>query len=172
MEFGQRALGNRSILADPRNPNMKDMINKAVKYREAFRPFAPSILHEYGDEYFEHYHLVPYMEKVLKFKDGKGAQVPAVCHVDGTGRLQSVTKELNPNYWNLIEEFRKISNIPIVLNTSFNLNGEPIVHSITDAIRTFFSCGLDVLVIGEFQIEKNLNINSEVTLNESLANKA
>jgi len=96
MEFGQRALGNRSILADPRRKEMKDMINKAVKYREPFRPFAPAILHEYGNDFFEDYDFVPYMEKVLIFKEEKRDLVPAVCHVDNTGRLQSVTRTMNP----------------------------------------------------------------------------
>jgi len=154
MEFGQRALGNRSILADPRRKEMKDMINKAVKYREPFRPFAPAILHEYGHDYFEDYDYVPYMERVLRFKEGCRNLVPAVCHVDNTGRLQSVTKSLNPLFWQLIDEFRKITEIPLVLNTSFNLNGEPIVHSVADAIRTFNSCGMDILIIGKYQVQK------------------
>jgi carbamoyltransferase len=155
MEFGQRALGNRSILADPRVKEMKDRINNAVKFRESFRPFAPSILDEYGDEYFKRYEFIPYMEKVLYFKKGKGKAVPAVCHVDGTGRLQSVSKRLNPLFWELIDEFRKITGIPMVLNTSFNLNGEPIVHSVKDALRTFYSCGLDILIVGRYLIRKN-----------------
>lgn len=154
MEFGQRALGNRSILGDPRVEEMKDLINKAVKYREPFRPFAPAILDEYGDEFFENYEFVPYMEKVLRFKENKKKLVPAVCHVDGTGRLQSVSKEMNPLFWQLINEFRELTGIPLVLNTSFNLNGEPIVHSVSDALRTFYSCGMDTLIIGKYLIEK------------------
>jgi carbamoyltransferase len=154
MEFGQRALGNRSILADPRRIEMKDMINKAVKYREPFRPFAPAILHEYGNDFFEDYDYVPYMERVLSFKKDCRKLVPAVCHVDNTGRLQSVTKSLNPLFWQLIDEFRKITEIPLVLNTSFNLSGEPIVHSVADAIRTFNSCGMDILIIGKYQVQK------------------
>lgn len=154
MEFGQRALGNRSILADARNKDIKDLINKAVKYREAFRPFAPAILDEYGDEFFQDYEFVPYMEKVLNFKPEKKNIIPAVYHTDGTGRIQSVSKELNPLFWQLIDEFRKITQVPLILNTSFNLNGEPIVHSVKDAVRTFCSCGLDILIIGRYLINK------------------
>lgn len=154
MEFGQRALGNRSILADPRNREVKDLINKTVKFRETFRPFAPAILHEYGNDFFENYELVPYMEKILRFRADKKEMVPAVCHIDGTGRVQSVTKETNYPFWELIEEFRKITRIPMVLNTSFNLNGEPIVHSVKDAIRTFYSCGLDILIIEKYLLRK------------------
>ena len=154
MEFGQRALGNRSILADPRRKEMKDLINKAVKYRESFRPFAPSILDEYGNDFFENYEFSPYMEKVFKFRDDKKNIVPSVCHVDGTGRVQSVTKDMNPLFWELLNQFKKITNIPILLNTSFNLNGEPIVYSIKDAIQTFFSCGMDLLIIGQYVIKK------------------
>jgi carbamoyltransferase len=156
MEFGQRALGNRSILADPRDPNMKDKINKAVKYREAFRPFAPSILEEHQKEYFEveDFIPVPYMEKVLPIRKEMQKLIPAVVHADGTGRLQTVNKSANPLYYSLIEEFKRITNIPIVLNTSFNTNGEPVVESPTDAIRTFHSSGLDALAIGSFLVEK------------------
>lgn len=158
MEFGQRALGNRSILADPRDPNMKDKINKAVKYRESFRPFAPSVLEEYQKEYFEIENCipVPYMEKVFPIRKEKQKLIPAVVHADGTGRLQTVNQSTNPLYYKLIEEFKRITNIPIVLNTSFNVNGEPIVESPTDAIRTFYSSGLDALAIGSYLIEKPL----------------
>jgi carbamoyltransferase len=154
MEFGQRALGNRSILADPRKKEMKDMINRIVKYRESFRPFAPAILDEFGKEYFRDYEFTPYMEKVLYFKKNMREKIPAVCHIDGTGRLQSVSKETNPLFWTLINEFRKITGIPLILNTSFNLNGEPIVHSVSDALRTFYSCGLDILIIGDYIVKK------------------
>jgi carbamoyltransferase len=154
MEFGQRALGNRSILADPRRQETKDLINQAIKYRESFRPFAPAILDEFGDEFFELYETVPYMEKVLYYKAGKGELVPAVCHVDGTGRLQSVIKTVNPMFWELIHEFYLLTGIPLVLNTSFNLNNEPIAHAPKDAIRTFYSCGMDVLFLGPYRINK------------------
>lgn len=154
MEFGQRALGNRSILADPRNKDAKDLVNKTVKFRETFRPFAPATLHEYGKDFFENYEFVPYMEKILLFKPDKKALVPAVCHVDGTARVQSVTKEMNPLFWQLINEFRKITSIPMILNTSFNLNGEPMVYSLKDAMRAFYSCGLEVLIIGNYLVKK------------------
>lgn len=156
MEYGERALGNRSILADPRRPEMKDSINSAVKYREAFRPFAPSVLEEFASEYFEIPDgvRVPYMEQVYPIRPEKRPQVPAVVHNDGTGRLQTVTREMNPLYYGLIDEFRKATGVPILLNTSFNVQGEPIVCTPEDAIRCFFSCGLDVLVLGAFILEK------------------
>jgi carbamoyltransferase len=148
-EFGPRALGNRSILADPRNPNVKELINESVKFREEFRPFAPSILHEFGSAYFEYYQFTPYMERALKFKPEMRDKVPGVVHVDGTGRLQSVTKILNPRYYKLITAFYELTGIPIVLNTSFNVMGKPIVHSVEDAVATFLVSGIDVLVIGD-----------------------
>lgn len=146
-EFGPRALGNRSILADPRNPKIKEKINDNVKFREEFRPFAPSILHEFGSQYFEHYQYTPYMEKALKFKLDVQDKVPGVVHVDGTGRLQSVTRELNPRYHALILAFYQITGVPILLNTSFNVMGKPIIHSVEDAVATFLTSGIDILVI-------------------------
>lgn len=156
MEFGQRALGNRSILADPRDPNMKDKVNQAVKYRESFRPFAPSILEEQITEYFEcdQDSRVPFMEKVFMIRSEKRKLIPAVTHIDGSGRLQTVNRDVNPRYYKLISEFEKLSGIPIVLNTSFNLKGEAIVCTPTDALRTFFSCGLDILVLGNYIVTK------------------
>ncbi len=157
MEFGQRALGNRSILADPRDPRTKDRVNLAVKYREPFRPFAPAVLAEEAHAYFEMDDGVgvPFMEKVYPIRPEKRAVIPAVTHVDGSGRLQTVDRETNPRFHRLIEEFRRITDVPVVLNTSFNLNGEPIVCTPTDAIRTFFSCGLDALVLGDYVVSKN-----------------
>jgi carbamoyltransferase len=146
-EFGPRALGNRSILADPRNPQVKEKINDRVKFREEFRPFAPSILHEFGHLYFENYQDTPYMERALKFKPEMRDKVPGVVHVDGTGRLQSVKRELNPKYYSLIEAFYQITGVPILLNTSFNVMGKPIIHSVEDAAATFLTSGIDVLVI-------------------------
>ncbi len=158
MEFGQRALGNRSILADPRNGDMKDKVNRAVKFRESFRPFAPAVIKEKQEEYFEigKGGDVPFMEKVYSVKPDKRNEIPAVVHVDGSGRIQTVTNELNPEFYSLIEEFKKITSIPIVLNTSFNLNGEPIVCSPGDAIKTFYTCGLDALVIGNYIVHKGV----------------
>jgi len=154
MEFGERALGNRSILCDPRDYKMKDKVNKAIKFREEFRPFAPSILEEYMNDYFLNAVFTPYMEKVLLIKAEKRKIISAVTHVDGTGRLQTVSKRINPLFWNLIDEFRKITGVPVVLNTSFNLNREPIVCTPKDAIRTFFSSGLDTLIMGNYLISK------------------
>jgi carbamoyltransferase len=156
MEFGQRALGNRSILADPRPLATKDVVNAAVKYREGFRPFAPAILAERVDEWFDtsHEHAAPFMEKVLMFRDDVREKVQAVVHVDGTGRLQSVEAATNPRFHALVREFDRLTGVPIVLNTSFNLNGEPIVCTPTDAIRTYASCGLDALVLGDFVLTK------------------
>jgi carbamoyltransferase len=148
-EFGPRALGNRSILADPRPPDMKDRINARVKFREEYRPFAPSILHEFGDEYFENFQESPYMERTLRFRESARAAVPAVVHVDGTGRLQTVRRETNPKFHALIEAFRRRTGIPLLLNTSFNVMGKPIVHSVEDALTVLFTTGLDHAVIGD-----------------------
>jgi carbamoyltransferase len=156
MEFGERALGNRSILADPRNAEMKDKINAAVKYRESFRPFAPSIMEERAPEYFTLPEAcqVPYMEQVYPVRSEKAGLIPAVVHADGTGRLQMVSRESNGLFYELLSEFERFTGIPLVLNTSFNLQGEPIVCSPKDAIRTFMTSGLDMLVIGSFIITK------------------
>ena len=156
MEFGQRALGNRSILADPRRPEMKEELNARIKYREHFRPFAPAILREYVDEYFDvrGQRDVPFMERVYMIREEKRRLIPAVTHVDGSGRLQTVDSATNRRFFHLISSFQKRTGIPLVINTSFNLNGEPIVCSPTDAVRTFYSCGLDALVIGRFVLEK------------------
>jgi carbamoyltransferase len=153
-EFGPRALGNRSILADPRPAGAKNMINAKVKYREPFRPFAPSILHEHGDQWFENYQASPYMERTLKFRQEVRNRVPAVVHRDGTGRLQSVKREWNERYYDLIENFYALTGVPILLNTSFNIMGKPILHSPEDALLMFYTTGIDVLVIGDCIIEK------------------
>lgn len=153
-EFGPRALGNRSILADPRAPNMKDKINRRVKFREAYRPLAPSILHEYGDQYFEDYQESPYMERTLTFKKEIQAKVPAVVHKSGTGRVQSVTKEMNPLYYQLIEAFHHLTSVPMLLNTSFNVMGKPIIHSVDDAFVVFHTTGMDYLVIENYIFSK------------------
>jgi carbamoyltransferase len=156
MEFGQRALGNRSILASPLTAEMKDKINASIKFRESFRPFAPAVLQEKQDEYFETDNGgdVPFMEKVYMIKPEKQKVIPAVTHVDGSGRIQSVLKSTNKKFHDLIAEFEKLSTVPVVLNTSFNLNGEAIVCSPKDAIKTFISCGMDALFIGNYLIEK------------------
>ncbi|KKQ57706.1 MAG: Carbamoyl transferase [Parcubacteria group bacterium GW2011_GWA2_38_13] len=173
MEFGQRALGNRSILADPRLKNMKDKLNIAIKYRESFRPFAPSILEEKKMEYFEcdGNDSSPFMEKVFQIKKEKQKKIPAVTHVDGSGRIQTVDKKTNPLYYQLISEFEKITGVPIVLNTSFNLNGEPIVCTPNDAIRTFFSCGMDALVMGNYVLTKNIIKNKKSLFTKTMEKK-
>ena len=153
-EFGPRALGNRSILADPRPAGAKDMINAKVKYREHFRPFAPSILHEHGDQWFENYQESPYMERTLKFRQEVRHRVPAIVHQDGTGRLQSVKREWNSRYYDLINNFYALTDVPLLLNTSFNIMGRPILHTPEDALLMFYTTGIDVLVVGDYIIEK------------------
>ena len=155
-ECGPRALGNRSILADPRDPSMKDHLNAKVKFREAFRPFAPSILWERQQEYFDLDIPSPYMLMVSDILEEKRHLIPSVTHVDGTGRLQTVMKELNPTFYNLIERFNDITGTPIILNTSFNIRGEPIVETPDDAIRCFLGTGIDELFINDFFIQKKL----------------
>jgi carbamoyltransferase len=155
MEYGQRALGNRSILADPRIPGMRGIVNSMVKNREEFRPFAPAVLQERAGEYF---HIpqeeVPLMNIVVKAKEDKRRMIPAVVHVDGTARVQTVKKQDNPLFYDLISSFQRISGIPVVLNTSFNVRGEPIVCSPEDALRCFYSSGLDCLFLGSYLLTK------------------
>jgi carbamoyltransferase len=145
-EFGPRALGARSILADPRRADAKELLNSKIKKRESFRPFAPSILEDYVHEYFEKTDKVPFMEKVFAIRKEKHAVIPAVTHVDGTGRLQSVSKEVSPRYYNLIEAFRQKTGVPILLNTSFNEN-EPIVNSPEHALECYLRTDMDMLVM-------------------------
>ncbi len=157
MEFGDRALGCRSILGDPRDASMKDKINAVIKYREAYRPFAPSILADRVEEFFavEKGFTCDYMEKVVPFKEEKKPLVPAVVHFDGSGRVQTVQKTTNPDYYNMIAEFEKITGVPIVLNTSFNINGEPVVLTPDDALNTLFNSGLEHLFLSDFYVTKN-----------------
>jgi len=154
MEFGPRALGNRSILADPRDPEMNAKVNNAVKFREWWRPFAPSFKKEAAEEYLESATDSPFMILTAQVRPEKRNVIPSVTHVDGSARPQTVEKEINPLYWRLIDEFGKRTGVPVIMNTSFNLRGEAIVHTPTDAIRTFFSSGMDALVIGSFLVEK------------------
>lgn len=154
MEIGPRALGNRSILADPTRKDMKDKINAEVKHREAFRPFAPSVPAEAMKEYFVSEVEAPFMLKVCDVRPDKRDAVPAITHVDGTARMQTVRKETNPLYHALLTEFGRRSGVPVLLNTSFNVMGEPIVESPYDAVRCFISTGLDKLVIGNCIIGK------------------
>ena len=150
-EFGPRALGHRSIICDPTRDDAKELINAKIKRREPFRPFAPSILKEYVSEYFEKDDNVPFMEKVFQFKEDKKAKLSAVVHVDGSGRLQSVDKDLSPKYYNLIETFYKKTGTPILLNTSFNEN-EPIVNTPAEAYACFARTSMDMVVIGNIVI--------------------
>lgn len=154
LEIGARALGNRSILANPTIKDMKDRVNRDVKRREAFRPFAPSILEEFQDQYLQKNISSPFMIIADYVKPEKRQEIPAVVHEDGSVRHQTVSKTTNPKYWNLINEFYKLTGVPLVLNTSLNVRGEPIALSPQDAIRCFYSSGLDVLVLGGFYLEK------------------
>ena len=153
MEWGARALGNRSILADARNPKIKDIINKKIKKRESFRPFAPAILEEFTSQWFEIDKDVPYMSEVYKILKNKVNDLPGITHVDGTGRLQTVTKSNNNKFYCLIKNFYNKTNIPIVLNTSFNEN-EPIVESPGQAIDCFLRTNMDILVLGSWVISR------------------
>jgi len=154
MEIGPRALGNRSILANPAFDNMKDKINLEVKHREAYRPFAPAAPLEHVHEYFEMDKEDPFMLKVCYVRPDKRDVIPAVVHVDGSARLQTVRKETNPRFHELLTRFGRLTGVPVLLNTSFNIMGEPIVESPIDAIRCFFSTGLDKLVLGNYLISK------------------
>jgi carbamoyltransferase len=154
MEFGPRALGHRSILADPRDPEMNAKVNNAVKFREWWRPFAPSLLKEVAGEYLEQACDSPFMILTSPVRPEKRNVIPSVTHVDGSARPQTVEKEISPLYWNLINQFGKRTGVPVLMNTSFNLRGEAIVNTPTDAIRTFFSSGMDALVIGSYLVEK------------------
>ncbi|MEL6304613.1 MAG: carbamoyltransferase C-terminal domain-containing protein [Bacteroidota bacterium] len=152
-EFGPRALGNRSIIADPRNDKAKELLNLKIKRRESFRPFAPSVLKEYVPEFFEYTEEVPFMEKVYPIKPEKHDLIPAVTHVDGTGRLQSVDKSVSPRYYELIDTFRSKTDVPILLNTSFNEN-EPIVNTPEEAYACFERTQMDVLVMENIVVER------------------
>jgi carbamoyltransferase len=150
MEFGPRALGNRSILANPKNPKMKEILNSKVKFRESFRPFAPSVTHEDSPEYFDISIDAPYMLLIPDVRPDKKDLLPAITHVDGTARLQMVKKETNPLYHQLLNAFKKITGVPVLLNTSFNVRGEPIVMSPEDAYSCYMRTGIDALVMGSY----------------------
>lgn len=153
-EWGPRALGARSILADLTRADMKDRVNASVKYREDFRPFAPSVLAEAVDEYFLDVRESPFMLFVARARPERAAEIPAVLHVDNTARLQTVDKTANPLYYRMIQAFAARRRVPMVLNTSFNVQGEPIVTTPRDAVRCFFGSGLDALVIGRYIVKK------------------
>jgi carbamoyltransferase len=158
-EWGPRALGHRSILADPRRGDMKDIVNVKIKFREPFRPFAPSVLAERTEDYFvlpdaaKHY-PGRFMLYVVDVREDKRHVIPAVTHVDGTGRLQTVHQAVSPRYYRLIDTFGNATGVPVILNTSFNLKGEPIVNTPQEAFQTFTRSGMDVLVLGDCVVEK------------------
>ena len=153
-EFGPRALGHRSILGDPRRAGMKNLINRKVKHRESFRPYAPAVMAEFAADYFELARPSPYMLLVAKVLESKAAEIPAVIHVDGTARVQTVTEDSNGLFYELLKEFHRLTGVPILLNTSFNTRGTPIVETPDDALDVFFDSGMDVLVIGSFICSK------------------
>lgn len=159
-EWGPRALGNRSILANPMSRNMKDIVNVKIKFREPFRPFAPSVLVEHAKEYFdingcESQYPARFMLYVTDVKEDKKHLLPAITHVDGTGRIQTVYKETNQRYYDLISRFGQATGVPVVLNTSFNLKGEPIVNTPAEAFNSFYKSGMDYLVLGNYIVDKS-----------------
>jgi carbamoyltransferase len=154
MEFGPRALGHRSIVADPRRADMKDVLNARIKHREPFRPFAPSILADATGDWFDQDYTSPFMVLVYKTKPDKREKIPAVNHVDDTGRLQTVERDVEPRYYRLIEEFGRLTDVPVLLNTSFNEN-EPIVRTPAEAVDTFLKTHMDVLVLGNYVVARN-----------------
>ena len=157
MEWGPRSLGNRSILADPREAKMKDILNEKIKHRESFRPFAPSILEEHTTDYFDIDIPSPYMLMVASVKQPD--KIPAVTHVDGTGRLQTVSKQANPLYYDLINEFYKLTDVPVVINTSMNVMGEPIVNTPEQAYNMIKKTDMDYIVMGNNLVPK---LNAEL----------
>ncbi len=156
-EFGPRALGNRSILADPRLPEMKDIVNGVVKHREGFRPFAPACLEEDASKYFVDCKKSSHMIKTYQVVEGMGTVIPAVTHVDNTARVQTVTELENPFYYNVIKEFKELTGVSVVLNTSFNIRGEPIVNTPIDAVRCYFGTGIDALAMPPYLFVKELS---------------
>jgi carbamoyltransferase len=167
MEFGPRALGNRSILADPRRKDMKDILNRRIKFREPFRPFCPSILAERTSQYFELDYPSPFMVTAYKIKPSKRELIPAAVHEDGTGRLQTVEKHCNPLYWSLIQEFERLTGVPVLINTSFNEN-EPIVATPEQAIDCFMRTQMDVMVLGgNLLLKREQNQSSSAAVDAS-----
>jgi len=154
MEAGPRALGNRSILADPRDPESKSRLNAKIKHREPFRPFAPSVLLERAGDYFVSDHPSPVMLLVYDVAAHRRAEVPAITHVDGSARVQTVARDENPGYWRLIKSFEEITGVPMVVNTSFNDNEEPIVCTPAEAVSCYLRTDMDALALGPFWTEK------------------
>jgi carbamoyltransferase len=175
MEFGPRALGSRSILADPRDPNMRDRINSLVKKREGFRPFAPVVTKEDAGRYFD---ILPgdedgyaHMLYVTQVLSPYRQKLPAITHVDGSARVQTVSHEQNPSLWKLLKEFQRLTDLPILLNTSFNVKGEPIVCTPQEAIKTFRTANLDILVLGNYLVQPKTNsaVGNDLEAETSLA---
>jgi carbamoyltransferase len=160
MEFGPRALGGRSILSDARSEANRDKVNEAVKFREGWRPFAPSVLAEKGHLYFKDFRPSPYMILSFWASDEGKAKIPAVVHVDGSCRVQTVTREANGRYYEMLTEFERLTGVGVCMNTSFNLKGDAIVESPKDAVQTFYTSGLDYLVIGDFVVGKEQDLES------------
>ena len=154
MEAGPRSLGQRSILADPRKTQNRDKVNAIIKFREYWRPFCPSMAAEAAEIYFEDFQEAPFMILSFKANDKLKKDAPAIVHVDGTARVQLVKKSVNPRYHSVISKFGEKTGVPCVLNTSFNVKGEPIVCTVNDALRTFWATGLEVLAIGDYMIKK------------------
>jgi carbamoyltransferase len=154
MEAGPRALGQRSILADPRKVENRDKVNAIIKFREYWRPFCPSILAEAMPNYFDKYTEAPFMILAFPANERLKKDAPAIVHVDGTSRVQMVRRETTPRYYDLIRAFQKQTGVPVLLNTSYNVKGEPIVCTAQDALRTFWATGLEVLAIGDFVVRK------------------
>ena len=163
-EFGPRALGNRSILTSPFPYEMKDIVNKRVKFREEFRPFAPSISEEDVNDYFDINQLSPYMLMACKVKENMKNKIPAVIHVDNSARIQTVNINNNERFYKLIREFYNLTNIPVLLNTSFNVKGQPIVNTPEEAIKCFLNTNIDVLCIGDYIVKKNIEVYDEKTM--------
>ena len=153
-EWGPRALGARSILADPRQEAIRDRVNSAIKYRDWWRPFAPSMLAESADEYLQGAFFAPFMIVTFPVHKHHAHEMAGVTHCDGTTRPQMVTREVNPRYYDTIKAFGERTGLPLILNTSFNLKGEPMVNTPRDALRTFFSSGLDALIMNNVLIRK------------------
>ena len=156
LEFGARALGNRSILADPRDPQMKKRVNMVVKKREGFRPFAPMVTFEDRTKYFTPPYYIPYMNQIVKVSESHRENLPAITHTDGSARVQTLKYDSNPRMYRLLNEYKNITNYPILLNTSFNLKDQTMVRDSQEAIDTFMNCDMDYLVLGNVFLSKKI----------------
>jgi carbamoyltransferase len=156
MEFGARALGNRSILANPRDPQMKARVNRVIKKREGFRPFAPIVKEEMFTKYFDYRHLVPYMNQVVKVREEHRNNLPAITHIDGSARIQTINHRQHRRIHKLLDQLEIDNGYPIVLNTSFNLKDKTIVNTPKDAIETFLDCEMDTLVLNNYIVKKKI----------------